>query len=227
MWVYDGNRFSTVAAINGEVAIQRQHLARIVQLGHTNETRIRQRCRHVIVAGKQGAHSTHLVSKRHPDPHHTAFHQRQRTAGVKSCAGKQKASFSHHRLAGNEGARMAGKLHLCPFVVLVALAMQRHPRASIQNDVSAHTLPNPSKYRGLDDKSGGAPRKHPTKSPANSNAEGVAGSTLRCWMYAARARRTNSDLLIRACSLIFSNACSKSGESLTLKVFMQAMLQRK
>lgn len=170
MWVYDGNRFSTVAAINREITIERQHLARIVQLGHTNETRIRQRCRHVVVAGK---------------------------------------------------------LHLCPFVVLVALAMQRHPRVRIQNDVPTHTLPNPSKYRGLDDKSGGAPRKHPTKSPANSNAEGVAGTTLRCWMYAARARRTNSDLLIRACSLIFSNACSKSGESLTLKVFMQAMLQRK
>lgn len=220
MGVYDGNRFSTVAAINREITIERQHLARIVQLGHTNEARIRQRSWYVVVAGKQGTHSTHLVSKRHPNPHHAAFHQRQRTARVKPCAGEQKASFSHHCLAGNEGARMAGKLHLCPFVVLVSLAMQRHPRAGIQNDVPTHTLPNPSKYRGLDDKSGGAPRKHPTKSPANSKAEGVVGSTLRCWMYAARARRTNSDLLIRACSLIFSNACSKSGESLTLKVFM-------
>lgn len=100
----------------------------------------------------------------------------------------------------------------------------RPPRAGVKDQVAAHTLPKSFRWAGFEDKSGGLPPKHPTTSPACSNADTKGVVDLLCAIKADSARRTSSDLLKCACSLSCTNSCSKAGGILMVKVFMAQII---
>jgi hypothetical protein len=67
------NGFSSVATINMEIGIQREHETPIVNLGHSNEADVRQRRGDVVVAIKEFANRRSLLGQTHPKSQRPGF----------------------------------------------------------------------------------------------------------------------------------------------------------
>src|SRR5207247_2072920 len=108
-----------VAAIDGEVAVERCHDARREPFGHPDQARVGQGHRDVAVAGEQPGGRRRLLAEAEGDQQSAAAHELEHRRAPSAQRLQQEAGLGQHGLTGEKGGGGGPELRGCPFVVAV------------------------------------------------------------------------------------------------------------
>lgn len=162
-----------MSAVDLEIAVEREHFARLVQLGQPQQAGVGQRCGHVVMALEQRTHR-HDLRRQAEIRHHAALDHLQGARPDRSRCAPAKSRFQP---APRRRGRL-GQGHTARGSSRAARRRGAAPPTGLCRAAPARVLINagrPDGCAGLVDKSAGPPAKQPTRSGMASGRLAVAG----------------------------------------------------
>ena len=172
----EGNGLPRILPVNGEVAVEGQDPRRGVLFGHSNQTSVSQRHRHVVIATDQLANRLQLRGQVERRDHKAAFEELQEGWDTVSQAPEQEHRLTDDSVAGEERRVESSKLCFRPIVVLIVPAQIGDEWAGVDNH--RFHVPYAARCCLLRARSPGPPRTPPQRSRLRSYRLAVVGCSV-------------------------------------------------